>query len=408
MIRSMNDWRKYCLLGLLVVMLCSIFFSRAILSIAMIAFVVVSFFHSQPGKQILQFFREPLLWSMSILFFLPLISGLWSEDQAQWYAMVQLKLPLFVLPLAFAAPFGFKERQWELLLFIFVCLVAIGTFWSTYHYLSDVKQVNESYLRAKSLLTPLENDHVRFSWMVNASILGSGWLLYKFRNSRNILITGCILISWFIIYLHILAARTGLIGFYLGLLVILFFIKNRKLILFIVLVIPLLTVLAYFFLPTFQNRVRYFKYDMSFFKAGNYLPGANDAVRVMSLKAGYQVMAQHPLHGVGFGDVKTEADEWYIQNYPLVIERDKIYPSSEWMMYGAATGWIGLIIFSACMLIPFFTRINYRVPWLFLVVTLIFSLLFDIGLSVQFGVFLFAYSILVWWKYLSQENPVNL
>jgi len=35
-------------------------------------------------------------------------------------------------------------------------------------------------------------------------------------------------------------------------------------------------------------------------------------------------------------------------------EGDKILPGSEWLIYGAGAGWPGLLLFTFCMLIPFF------------------------------------------------------
>ncbi len=79
-------------------------------------------------------------------------------------------------------------------------------------------------------------------------------------------------------------------------------------------------------------------------------------------------------------------------------ETDKILPGSEWMIYGAGAGWPGLLLFSLVMLIPFFTPVSEKLPWLLLNVTAAFSFLFDIGLEVQFGVFAYAFMVLLNWK----------
>jgi len=63
---------------------------------------------------------------------------------------------------------------------------------------------------------------------------------------------------------------------------------------------------AYKTVPSFHNRVKYFLYDFEYSKKTAYLPGANDAVRMISLKAGWNVMHREPLTGVGFGDVIRE------------------------------------------------------------------------------------------------------
>jgi hypothetical protein len=88
-----------------------------------------------------------------------------------------------------------------------------------------------------------------------------------------------------------------------------------------------------------------------------------------------------------------------------MLESDKLYPSSEWLIYGAAAGWLGVLVFTGVMLAPLFikTKTNHFF-WISLNSILALSFLFDIGLEVQFGVFLYAFVVLWWWKWLSPEN----
>jgi O-antigen ligase len=69
------------------------------------------------------------------------------------------------------------------------------------------------------------------------------------------------------------------------------------------------------------------------------------------------------------------------------------------MIYGSAVGWPGFIVFTLVMLIPFFIKTRYRLLWWLLNATAAFSFLFDIGLEVQFGVFVWAFIVLLLWKY---------
>src|ERR1700736_4821787 len=82
--KLMNEWRPPIIFTLLVIMIISVFFSRALLSSGMIAFVAFSCFHPGIKQQLYKFFSSPLLWGMSLLFFLPLLSGLWSADKQAW------------------------------------------------------------------------------------------------------------------------------------------------------------------------------------------------------------------------------------------------------------------------------------------------------------------------------------
>ena len=87
-----------------------------------------------------------------------------------------------------------------------------------------------------------------------------------------------------------------------------------------------------------------------------------------------------------------------------MIDADKIYPSSEWLMYGAGCCWPGFIIFSCIILLPFWIKMTHQLIWWLLNITAAFSFLFDIGLEVQFGVFIYAVIILWWWKWLKVEK----
>ena len=209
--------------------------------------------------------------------------------------------------------------------------------------------------------------------------------------------------GWLIVFLHILAARTGLFSFYIMLFAVALWliIKKMKWQYGIILLVSLiaLPVVAYYVLPSFQNRVKYIRYDMGYFKEAHYLPGANDAVRVISMKAGWSLLKENPVKGVGFGDIGSATEKWDDANYPGMLERDKIYPGSEWLIYGVGSGIPGFLVFTFCMIIPFFTKNKNRLLWWLLNMTAAFGFLFDIGLEVQYGVFIYSFLVLWWYKW---------
>jgi O-antigen ligase len=131
---SANGWRMPVLFGLIIFMLGALFISRAMLSVAMGAFLLVSFLHTGIRLQCRAFFAQPLLWGMSLLFLLPLLSGLWSEDQQQWLSVMRIKLPLLLLPLAFAGPVRFSDKQWAIISFAFIGLITAATVWCMFQY----------------------------------------------------------------------------------------------------------------------------------------------------------------------------------------------------------------------------------------------------------------------------------
>jgi hypothetical protein len=166
----------------------------------------------------------------------------------------------------------------------------------------------------------------------------------------------------------------------------------------------LLPLAAWLLLPTFRNRIAYILYDLSFIKKQAYLPGGNDGNRVQSFKAGWHILRTNPL-GVGAGDVQDNVNAWYTENVPGMLDSDKLLPSSEWLVYGAAAGWPGLILFTLGMLLPLMLPVpKHRLAWMTLNSIAALSFLFDIGLEVQFGVFVYVFLILCCWKFLHIQN----
>lgn len=399
-------YRQQVLFGTLLLIEVGLFVSRAALSIGMIAFIVFTCLHKDLGKQLLRGIKTPLLLGLTALFLIALITGLWSEDKQEWIAVLRIKLPLLLFPLAFAGDWELSRVKWRQLAFILLAMLFCGTIWSMSQYLQNIEAHNKDYNYARTFATPLEDDHVRFSWLVGVGLLFVIALWKEVRRNMRWLLA--LLFAWFVIYLHILAARTGLAVIYILLVasVLYFLFKKRSLkqtlaTIVLAIVVPTMAIL---FLPSFRNKLNYFRYDLSYIQKNTYLPGANDGNRFLSLKAGWSLMNQHPL-GIGFGDIKSSADNWLDKNVQGILPTDRLYPSSEWLVYGCGAGWLGLFLFTVIMLVPLFIKnIRYRFLWLVLNCTAAFSFLFDVGLEVQFGVFLYVFFVLWWWKWLTPER----
>jgi hypothetical protein len=106
---------------------------------------------------------------------------------------------------------------------------------------------------------------------------------------------------------------------------------------------------------------------------------------------------------VGFGDIGAETRNWYDANYPGIWEKQKIYPSSEWLMYGAGCGIPGICVFTLVVLIPFFQRGKW-ITWFLLNISAAVAFTTDIALEVQFGVFAWSFTVLWWWKWMIEQK----
>jgi O-antigen ligase len=391
----------------ILVMLIALFTSRAALSISMIAFLVFTCLHKGLFIQVKKFVTDPLLVSITLLFLIPFISGLWSEDKTEWLRWLRIKLPFLLLPLAFAGNWQLSGTQWKIVAAVFITAVFAGCCWSMANYLSNYAIYHDAYLKAQLFPTPLRDDHVRYSLVVCIAVILSVLLFIntKRKTERVFLL---IAIFLFIFYLHLLTARTGLISLYLFILMgigyLLFSLKKRKWTIGLIVLLLVLPLVAWFSLPTFRNRIRYNLYDLQQASINHYEAGANDGSRIISIKAGWSVLKENPL-GVGSGDLLSKTNEWYRQYAPQMPIEAGFYPSSEWLWYGGAAGWPGLILFTIALAYPFFIRnIQYRFFWISLNLVLCFSLVFDIGLENQFGVFIHAFLILWWWKWAVMPN----
>ncbi|MGZ3860918.1 MAG: O-antigen ligase family protein [Flavisolibacter sp.] len=395
-----NSSRQTLIFASLACMLLGLFLSRSLLSTGLIFFIFLTCFHPRILDQVTALGRAPLLGGMVLLFLIPFFSGLWSTDTTEWLKWLRVKLPLLFLPLAFAGNWQLSPKQWRQLAGLFLLLVLAGVLWSGWQYFQHAGSLQADYLRAKTLPVPLENDHVRFSWMVCMGVVIAVCGVENLTSplARAGLAGLAVLLS---VYLHVLSARTGLLCLYVfgGMLVIRWLWTRKKGggVFLVLMVLAGLPLLAWFFFPTFQNRIRYNLYDLSFVRKEQYLPGGNDGNRILSLRAGWDILKENPW-GVGAGDVMHTTRRWYALHVPGMEGADQIYPSSEWLLYGDAAGWAGVLLFTLIVLLPLFEKRRKSFFGKTVVLLGALSFLWDVGLEVQFGVFLYGLLVLCWWK----------
>jgi O-antigen ligase len=404
-ITTESGWRNNGIFISIVLMLLCLFASRAALSVSMILFFALTIFDGNLISQLKTCCRNLVLGGMVLLFLIPFVSGLWSTDLKEWSEVLRIKLPLLLFPVAFAGNWRLSEKQWRNISAIFLGLIFWGCCQSLLHYFQNPGEVHESYLRSGTIATPLENDHIRFSWLVTAALINC-LLLRQMILQRKLKIVLLSLAVFFAIYLHILAARMGLFCFYLFLLLfalwMLFKNRSKKGAVLLLAFLFLLPLLAWLSLPSFQNRIKYVRYDLSNVQSNNYLPGSNDGARVLSLKAGWQVMNEN-FPGAGAGDLTYRINQWYAVHAPGL--KNKFLPCSEVLVYGGYAGWAGVAVLFFALALPFFTPVKkHGIFWYCLNAIVVFSFVFDMSLEAQFGVFMYAVIVLWWWKWLSQPN----
>lgn len=388
---------------MLVGLLVGLLVSRALVSFTSVLMILPFFFGDQQ-----QPVQRNLLVAISLLLLPVLLSGLWSSDSASWWSSVAVRLPLLTLFLGISSV-TISRRNKTRLVYLYLLLICLGCAWSLSQYLADTTAMHEAYLRAKTLPTPSDDDHIRFSWMVVVALLLGIHLVFTEQQQQTRLGISAAIV-FLVVYLHLLAAKTGLVGLYTGVgiyvLYTVFIRKQWKTALAIVATGSAMAAICYLTLPTLRNRIQYVVYDLSNYAKGNTLPGYTDASRLWSMKAGYQLTLQHPLQGVGFGDMRSAVDQWHTVHHPGSPDYERFLPANEWLVYGTGSGIPGSICFTIGFLALLYFTTRRNILSVILSVTAILPFLFDDTLEGQTGVIVLAFIAFFGQQKLA-ETPVT-
>ena len=378
------------------------------MSIGMMGLVANAVFNKRIGQNFRTFIQNPILLGLTAIFFLVLLSGFWSENTDWLLNRLRMKLPFLLLPFAIVAIPQFGKRVYYPILACFfwvtwaVCLYSIGL------YAMDYQAITESYKQGHVLFTPVM--HIRFSLIVGYCIVIGIWLLrekfrFKYAVERWLLIGAT---AFLFIYIHILAVRSGLVSLYavMACLIVLFVIKSKRYFLGIGigLLLVIASVLAIRFVPTLYNKYSYMRWSLQQFMKGERLADLSDSYRLATIEAGISIGNQHPLLGVGFGDVKDQTKAYLQQKYPALL-REIYMPQSEYVLFYAATGIIGLLAFLWATLQGLF----YKNNWTYFLsgsfhVAMIVSFVIEQTLETQLGTAIYILFAIMNAHFIKQET----
>ena len=384
--------------------------SRAMISIGMGLIILQALLHPQPLTCLRAFLRNRSFLFPTLIFFIFLISGLWSVNLDYFLDRMQVKLPFLLLPYAFFTAPQMTKRKIHSFLAYFVVLISLLSMYALFNYALHYQELTASYLEAKTLEVPF--NHIRFSLMVSFSALIS---FYLYREKVSLLVKWeprfYLAVSIFLfIFLHILSVRSGILSFYLGAAwMLILFIKqsrNRKkasLLLILLLGVP---VLAYFSIPTFHNKLEYMHHDLAQYQSGDDISSFSDSRRLTSWEAGIAVGKRSPLTGAGYGDFKEEVYRYYAGHLPDYDPDSYIIPHNQLILTYSATGLIGLILFIVFLLYPVFRKKAYRFyPFALINIIIWSSFMVESTLEIQIGTALFLLFFLLTLKARQSECP---
>jgi len=219
--------KKY-FLGIATVFVISLIYSRFMVSVCMIGFVLLAIYHflNEGRVSLSSFFKEKAYVGLLLVFVAVLLSGINSSDTSQVLLQLKLKLPFALLPLAFyiLRPIDDKTHQW--IHRALIITMAVSTVPILLDVLPKFKENSLSIGQGKSFPTPI--DHIHYSIIlayatVSAFILG---IEAKAREYKIALFVAGIYLFGFA---HFLSVRTGLALAYAGLgITLIWYIITRK------------------------------------------------------------------------------------------------------------------------------------------------------------------------------------
>ncbi|HMQ50324.1 MAG TPA: O-antigen ligase family protein [Saprospiraceae bacterium] len=316
------------------------------------------------GKKLLATFRQPDYVAVTLFFFLVLLDFWQTEDQAYWLARLRLKIPFLVLPLVFYALPKLRESWYH---GVFVCLLVVLFFTCigiAIHYLLNIEAIQEAMKRGHPIPTP--RNHIRFSLILAMGVIGGITLWTRrfylfFPKWEPWLYLGLTVFLFF--FCHFLSVRSGLLALYAGL----FFMALQALIQYgrlwpVVITLAAmmaLPYLAYRIIPSFQAKIDYTIHDWLMYQKGEGAVYA-DAGRITSWIVGWQIFREHPLFGVGAGNLKQEVTTIFAEKYPQFPEA--LVPHNQFLFVAAGSGLLGLFFFLIALWYPFFHTQLYQQP----------------------------------------------
>lgn len=344
------------------------------LSTGMIMLVANSLFNLDIKKNFKAFIADKALVALTLIFFIFLFSAINSTNMNYLGERLRIKLPFLAMPFAFVV-FKDKPKMWfHLMLYLFFITIVALCGYEFIQYMSDFRNIDKLYETSYVIDTP--GSHVRFSLMIAFSIFTGIYLIQQqfLKAYRLIYISTIIFTLFLIVYIHILAVRSGIVAFYLSIgYIVLYSIFNTKnykvgFVLLALLIAAPFTVLKLF--PTLQNKYNYTQYSLYKYSHEHQVNHFSDGARIQSVIIGYKLFHEHWLTGVGIGNLQDDMYKVYAKDYPEVEQQYWFIPHNEFLVFAAGCGIFGFLAFTIIIFFVVFYKKSW-LHWLFAVFNII-------------------------------------
>jgi len=139
-------------------------------------------------------------------------------------------------------------------------------------------------------------------------------------------------------------------------------------------------------------------WELDSYFLGDNPSGHSVAQRIFYLKAAGEMVSEHPILGVGTGDLKSEYDSFYKDSGSIISDKWRYRAHNQYVTFIITFGFVGFILIISAFILPVFLEKKWG-DYLFICFVLIgfISMLNEDTLETQTGVsfFMFFYSLLL-------------
>jgi len=401
-LNAIKLWKGNIAVATLLTAILGLLCARGLASVSMIVFGLNAIWDKNPRLWLRQKW-----WLLIVLWFgVYVLSYFWTANTQEWLNHVQVKLPFLLLPLAFTLLPAWSKKQKEWFTWGLALLMLGAVVYGLWPLFNHFSYYLNSYKYAHVLPTAMYNDHISFSTAVACSIAWIGYFSATIASKWRSLGLRIVVIV-LIVYLHVLAAKTGLVAFYIYLLGMAIAQFRRSAIkgLKVVLVAVVCGFTAYACFPTLRERIGYSFVTWMNFKTGERTGIYSDEARMISYKVGIKILSVHPVLGVGVGDVLDCMKLGYRQDFPKVQEAQMLWPHNQFLTTAVSVGLLGLVPMIGWLFWPLVRQkrsragLNFTLNFFILLVPLMVDVTFEVQAGV--GVFLIFY---LWNKKEMDDN----
>jgi hypothetical protein len=388
---------------LLIILLGGLFWSRALLSISVLVWALMSLFQIIKTDRL--FFKRPIfIWSI-----IPLVLwllGAWQDPMGKSnfdYLLTLSAYPAIVL-IVHASPSKEIEKAW---LKIWMLASAIALSYPLFWYFKDDAAAFQAYGTGRSLPTFMDTDHVRFSIFLCSSLL---FILFTdiFAKKYKQVLGAILLIS--ILFLSVRTGWVLSIMIITGYAIQLVIKSNRKKlsnILIAIVAILLLFAFSYFSFPTMQQKMAYSVWEWKQYKPGNYDASFSDGTRRAINFASWKYIQSNSFVNTGWQGIPA-ALQTSFSKYFSGQTLEFGWPFNQWLFWWMGSGWWGMLLFSAWFLYPAIMGYQQKniavICW---TIAIVLSCLVEVNLNYQYGVLLHVFPLAILLKIATTSKVDN-